>query len=61
MRYTLTKDNYRKGIFMKGSQVAAIAVRMATAVVFIVNVQCALSFVLQPVLTDSSLSTLLAS
>ncbi|MEA5020055.1 MAG: hypothetical protein VB027_06780 [Gordonibacter sp.] len=39
---------------MKGSQVAAIAVRMATAVVFIVNVQCALSFVLQPAaFTDS--------
>ena len=39
---------------MKGSQVAAIAARMATAVVFIVNVQCALSFVLQPASFTSS-------
>ncbi|MEG0016112.1 MAG: hypothetical protein RR747_05990 [Gordonibacter sp.] len=33
---------------MKGTQAAAIAARVAVAAVFIVNVQCALSFVLQP-------------
>ncbi|MEG0302284.1 hypothetical protein [Gordonibacter sp.] len=33
---------------MKGTQAAAIAARVAVAAVFVVNVQCALSFVLQP-------------